>query len=106
MIRKLLSLLIIATSFSSFSQILVNEVMSSNTSVYPDFQAQYNDWIELYNTSNNPINLDGYGLSDDSNSPFKWVFPIVSIPAKSYVLVFCSSKNVEINGELHSNFKI
>lgn len=106
MIRKLLSFFVFFTAISSFSQVLINEVMTSNSAVYPDFQGQYQDWIELYNSSNQIVDLAGYGLSDDSNQPFQWKFPSVIIPAKGFLIVFCSSKNVEFNGELHSNFKL
>jgi hypothetical protein len=58
---------------SLFSQtIAINEVMASNATRIADEDGDYEDWIELYNYGSTPINLIGYGLSDDYVLPFKW----------------------------------
>lgn len=61
-------------SFSpSFSQILLNEFLASNTQTNFDPQfTQYDDWIELYNSGPDPVNLLGYYLTDDLAFPTKW----------------------------------
>lgn len=51
------------------------------------------DWIELYNAGNEPVNLSGYGLSDEIANPFKWVLPERVLPAGSYMLIFASGKD-------------
>ena len=35
----------------------------------------YCDWIELYNTTGNDIDLSGYGVSDNPAQPLKYVLP-------------------------------
>ena len=90
----------------SYGQVIINEIQSSNSSSIADYQGEYSDWIELYNTGNTPINLLGYGLSDDSENLFEWVFPNTSLNAGEYLLVFASSKNTSVGNELHTNFKI
>jgi hypothetical protein len=35
----------------------------------PTCDGDYPDWIELYNTSANTFDLDGYGLSDNPEVP-------------------------------------
>jgi hypothetical protein len=41
------------------------------------------DWIELYNGSDEAINLSGYTLSDDEENPGKWRIPVLVIAAKA-----------------------
>ncbi|MFC1538491.1 CotH kinase family protein [Candidatus Latescibacterota bacterium] len=76
-----------------FAQPVINEVMSSNSSVIQDEDGDYPDWIEIYNPEDSPVNLTGYGLSDDPGEPFKWVFPDYSLGAGEYLLIFASDKN-------------
>ena len=89
-----------------FSQVLrINEILASNTQGIINEYGERSDWIELYNSGNEPINLQGYFLSDNPENPLKWVFPNVSLQAQSYLIVFASEKNSTAT-ELHTNFKI
>ncbi len=89
------------------SQVVINEFLSSNSTVNTDEDGTYQDWVELYNTGATAVNLNGYGLSDDATLPYKWTFPNVSMPAGSYLLVWCSDKNRATPGSpLHTNFKL
>ena len=69
------------------ADILINEVLASNATISPDnvdFDDS-SDWIELHNTSNMPVLLDGYFLTDDLTQPLQWAIPSDStIPAKGY----------------------
>ena len=71
----------------------INEVVSSNSSIFFDEDGDTPDWIEIYNTSNNSINLKGYGLSDNLSEKFKWKFPDFSIGANDFLLVMASDKD-------------
>ncbi len=85
----------------------LNEIQSSNVSTYIDDLNKYPDWIELRNPTGSPVSLNGYGLSDNPNSPFKWVFPNVSIPANGYLVVFASGENRRNPSQrLHTNFSL
>ena len=64
-------------------QILINEFMSSNSATIYDEYGNTPDWIELYN--NEVIDLTGYGLSDDIDDPFKWIFPSINLNPESYL---------------------
>lgn len=72
------------------AQVLINEIQSSNLNTITDEYLQYDDWIELYNASASSVNLNGYGLSDDSTISFRFTFPDVSIASHGYMLVFAS----------------
>ena len=86
-------LLVSALSFSAvplFSDVVINEFMASNTRAFPDITdfEDYPDWIELKNTSNAAVSLDGYFLSDSSSDPFKWQIPAgASIPANGFLII-------------------
>ncbi len=87
-------------------QILINEFMSSNDTTIEDSFGENSDWIELYNTGNSSINIEGFTLSDDKSDLEKWIFPSIEIPAKGFLLIFASGNNINDVGELHTNFKI
>lgn len=100
-------LLLLAYTFTYSQNIAINEVMSSNVATLADEDGEFSDWIELYNYGTAPVNLDGYGLTDDPAAPFKWVLPAVTINSGQYLLVWASDKNRAIPGQpLHTNFKI
>ena len=96
MIRLLLfSLFIIIFNFSSVTaqSILINEIMASNRTTVEDEDGDFEDWIELKNTGDEPIDLTGFGLSDNDNNPFKWVFPSGVIEPQGYIFVWASGKD-------------
>ena len=88
------------------SFVSINEVCSDNKGSLTDALGKKSDWIELYNSGDEDINLAGYGLTDNVKKPFKWVFPETVIPSKGYLTVFASSNNTVIDGEIHTNFNI
>jgi len=97
--RGLLHSLLIVSAFLCFQnnalsqQVAINEVMASNASTIADEDGDFSDWIELYNYGEEPINLEGYGLSDNYSNPFKWVFPNLTIEPGQYLLVWASGKD-------------
>lgn len=91
----------------SQAQVVINEILSTNSSSIMDEDGDYSDWIELYNNSNQEIQLEGWFLSDDIDIWNLWEFPTVSIAPKSHLLIWASGKDkIGQNGELHTNFKI
>lgn len=87
--------------------IVINEFMASNSTTIADEKGNYNDWIELYNASNEDVNLDGFALSDDISDYGKWKFPNVVIQSNNFLLIFASGDDViSPNQQLHTNFKI
>lgn len=90
-----------------FSSVRINEVMPGNTITLPDRDGDYSDWVELYNTSVETIDLTGWGLSDTEERPKRWVFPETTIGPGEYLIVFLSGKNRANPGEeLHTDFRL
>lgn len=79
--------------------------MSANQGAWKDAEGDSPDWIELYNTTNSPINLTGFTLSDDEYNKAKWVFPNEVIQPKDFILVAASGKNQKLI-HYHTNFKL
>lgn len=73
--------------------VMFTEVDPANIS-YKDHEGDDDGWIELFNTSNDTVNLSGKYLTDSLEMPFKWAFGNVKIPPQSFMLVFLSGKNI------------
>ena len=94
-------------TFSLFAQVVINEYSASNYNYITDNFSQFEDWIELYNTSDSFVDLEGYYLSDRKDNPTKWKFPSsVIIPPKSYRVVWASGRDVISGNHIHTNFKL
>ncbi|MCC5937671.1 MAG: CotH kinase family protein [Lunatimonas sp.] len=87
-------------------QLFINEIMSSNATTVADRDGDYSDWIEIYNQHDTPVNLQGFRLSDNLSNPEKWIFPSISVPAKSLLIVWASGKDTQTGSEIHTNFSI
>jgi parallel beta-helix repeat protein len=80
------------------AQIVINELMPSNTSTYADIWdfEDFPDWIELYNPSSAAVDLSGYYLSDDIATIKKWPFPTgAKIPAGGYLVVIADGNDTK-----------
>ena len=73
--------------------LVINEVVSSNKRCLIDEAAGTPDWIELYNGTDEDINLAGYGLSDNVRRLYKFTFPEVTIGAGEYLIVYATENN-------------
>ena len=107
--KKRLTIIIVLYLLQSIAvgqSLVINEVMSDNTSSLADSDSDYSDWLELYNGGQTPINLGGYCLSDDANNLHKWDLPALEIPPYGHLLVFASGKDVVEPNAIHTNFRI
>ncbi|MCF7976230.1 MAG: CotH kinase family protein [Phycisphaerae bacterium] len=74
------------------------------------------DWIEIHNASREPINLDGWYLTDDPENLTLWQFPNINIEARGNLVVWASGIQAEDHpenwpyaddlGYYHTNFKL
>ncbi len=94
-------------NITSYGQVYINEIIADNETILTDGEGEYKDWIELYNTSNTAINLQGWYLTDNSSDLTKWTFPAVTIGANSYLIVWASGKHpTSLNNGLHTDFSL
>jgi hypothetical protein len=99
-------LLIINNIYSEDIEVYINEISTNNNNLLADRNGNYSDWIELYNSGKNKVDISGYGLSNEFFIPFKWRFPENTIiEPGEYLIVFASEKK-STSEELHTNFKL
>ncbi|MFA7325648.1 MAG: lamin tail domain-containing protein [Candidatus Kapaibacterium sp.] len=94
---RLLTLLVSAVLLlvsQTYAQIRINEVCSSNSESLYDEDSDTPDWIELYNYSDQPVNLSTWKISDQPDSELAWQFPDTIINPNEYLLVYASGKNL------------
>lgn len=104
---SLLFILLFPFTLQLPAQVVINEYSAANWKQFEDDHADYEDWIELYNTAVSTVDLSGYGLSDDENEKGKFTFaPGTLLPPKAHLLVWCSGRNIQTNGVFHASFKL
>ncbi len=107
MIKITVLLLGLVFTFNAvYAELTINELSSDNDEFLESTDGEYHDWIELYNSSDSELSLSGLYLTDDIDELDMWEFTLESVPAKSFVIVFCSDKDDVIGGEAHTNFKL
>ena len=84
--------------------LVINELMASNSSTIQDESGSYPDWVEIYNTTSSEISMSGYFLTDDLSNPDKWAFPDTTIPANGILLVWADDDEKE--GPMHASFNL
>ncbi len=89
----LLAALMIGLSTPLTSQVIINEALAVNAATILDEELQSSDWVELVNRGSTPVNLAGYGLSDDVREPMKWEFPPLELSPQEYLVVWCSGED-------------
>jgi hypothetical protein len=109
----MLTCVVVATSPALGGQgtgtLVINELMASNSKTAPDPQGQYDDWIELWNSGAQSINVAGMYLTDDPATPTKWRFPtnrstLTTIPAGGYLLIWADGDTADTG--LHASFRL
>jgi hypothetical protein len=88
-------------------QVVISEFLAVNSGGLRDEDGESSDWIELYNSSSEPVELAGWYLTDDAANLTKWAFPNVTLNSGQYLVVFASDKNrTNPAAQLHTNFKL
>lgn len=85
--------------------IVINEILASNSFIQMDDDGEFDDWIELYNNTSSDVDVSGYYLSDDVENTLRWSFPNETIIEGNSYLVVWADKDTMQTG-LHANFKL
>lgn len=85
------------------ARLCMNEILFSSSWIEETDPMHPTEWIELYNGTEQEINLEGYALSDDIDDMEKWIFPDITIAARDYLLVYTEKYEGE---ELKTNFNL
>lgn len=84
--------------------LFVNEIMASNKTTITDEFGEYEDWIEVYNGTNDSIWLGNFYLTDNLLLPDKWQMPDTVIKPNGFLLLWAD--NQQHQGVCHTNFKL
>jgi hypothetical protein len=86
--------------------LVINEFLAANDTVNTDEAGEYDDWVEIYNTSDHLVQFAGLYLTDQPDTtPTRWAFPDGGgIDANGYALVWCDATPEQ--GSMHASFKL
>jgi hypothetical protein len=97
--------LMVSLPIATAGQVVINEVMASNSLTAFDNFGESDDWIELYNTTSTPLSISGLFLSDDPLYLNRWQFPSGTfIDANDYLIIWADDDTSQYG--LHTNFKL
>ena len=90
-------------------QLIINEFLASNLNWNADQFDEYDDWIEIHNSSEQPIDLAGYYITDNFSKLTKWKIPSgytdsTTIAAGRYLILWADGQPEQ--GPLHLGFKL
>lgn len=90
------------------SPIKINEVSASNDMLVNDLFKK-DDWVELYNTTDVDLNVNGLYISDNAEKPTKYQISAPKdkaaiLPAHGHIIVWCSKR--EAKSDIHASFKL
>jgi len=80
--------------------LVINEVLARNFTIEPpDPQGEYDDWIEMYNYGDDPIDIGGMYLTDDLDRSTMWQIPanqpqITTIDGRGYLIRISESTRI------------
>ena len=89
----------------------INEVSGANDSFIDEY-GKKGDWLELYNTTSQPVDVEGMYLTDNLKKPDKYqitkgkTHAQTVIPPHGYLIIWCDNKRATTDHGLHATFKI
>ena len=90
-------------------KIIITEIMAANIDQFISPATNFDDWIELYNTASEPIDIQGMYLSNDETEPLKYRISGADgvntiIGPNDYLVVWCDNR--ESLSQVHAPFKL
>ena len=106
-LSSLFVFLLLVAGARAVDGVVISEFVAANVNGLTDEDGANSDWIEIFNADTTPVNLAGWHLTDDSGDLVKWTFPVVTLEPKGFMVIFASTKNRAVAGQvLHTNFKL
>ena len=89
--------------------LIINEFLASNDTCCPDELNDYDDWVEIYNDSPDPIDIGGMYFTDTPDDENPYQIPSnnpteTTIQSKGYLLIWCDDDQEQ--GPLHVSKKL
>lgn len=86
--------------------LVISEVMPSNSQYLRQSDGRYYDWIELYNSSAETLELSDYTLSDDADEPALFRLPAGTLDPGERLVVVCSGGAVASGQYIQAPFTL
>lgn len=88
------------------SQVVINEVAPNNNTGIENENGKFKDWLELYNTTNQPLGLSGLYLTGTTADLTKWNFPDKALIMPNEHLLVWADDLDKTYLDLHANFNL
>jgi hypothetical protein len=96
-----------AAQAATAQSVFITEFKAVNSGAVLDEFHSASDWIELYNAGDSDLDLGGWFLTDRRADLIQWSFPSTHLPARRFLVVFASGRNLRTpGGELHTSFSL
>ena len=98
----------VRASLPALAPLWINEVCPGNVTGFSDNAGDRDPWVELFNTGESTVSLEGWFLADSFTNLTQWAFPSVSaIGPRQTLLVWLDGETEEsTSGAPHANFRI
>lgn len=87
-------------------ELIISEVMPSNSLYFMESDGKCYDWVELYNAGSQTLQLSDYHLSNDPDQPTLFRLPEQELKPGEYVIVICSGDAVLTGGRIYAPFTL
>lgn len=85
------------------NKIKINEFMPRNKGNFMTPEGKFPGYIEIINISSKAVNLKTYSLSNDTNAPYKYTLPDITLKKDEIYLFYTGTSNAESN---YTGFKL
>jgi len=98
----------VAAVLPEFPTLRINEVLPRNTQGLRDVTGKSEPWIELVNTGELPVPLEGLFLADNAVASNRWAFPASAVlPPGGFQVVFADGEPSQGSAsEWHASFRL
>ena len=89
--------------------LVINEFLAGNDTTNADEFDEYDDWVELYNGTSEPLDIGGMYISDDPLDPLPWQIPVTApelttVQSQGFLVLWCDEDTDQ--GALHVGIKL
>ncbi len=98
----------VAAVLPEFPTLRINEVLPRNATGLVDAGGKAEPWLELINTGENPVALQGLFLTDNAGATNRWIFPAAAVlPPGGFRVIFADGEPQQTTAaEWHTSFRL